>query len=201
MQAGEAIFRRALGDARVRNGAFAGLFAFVAVIQVVGYRHSYPTTQERLDFAHSFGGNQAARLFYGVPHDLTTVGGYASWRVAGILSVFAAVWGVLAAIPRCAQRRTPAARARPRRHRLAPPRVSAALGAVAAGAGLLWVALLAALVVGGLPLRPSAYLALATVSPALVFAGVAPWPASSRPRGGWRSNSPLPPCWSHFFYA
>ena len=49
---------------------------------------------------------------------------------------------------------------------------SAVLGAVGAGAGLLWVALLGGLVVAGLPLGPSAYLSLATVSAALVFAGV-----------------------------
>lgn len=173
MRAGEAIFRRALGDSRVRNGAFAALFAFVAVIQVVGYRHSYPTTQDRLDFAHSFGGNQAARLFYGVPHDLTSVGGYASWRVAGILSVLAAVWGVLAAI-RALRAEEDAGRQElvlagtvSRRRAF-----SAVLGAVGAGAGLLWVALLGGLVVAGLPLGPSAYLSLATVSAALVFAGV-----------------------------
>jgi hypothetical protein len=84
VRAGEAIFRRALGDSRVRNGAFAVLFALVALVQVVGYRHSYPTLQERLSFAHSFGANKAVRLFYGVPHDLTTIGGYAAWRVAGV---------------------------------------------------------------------------------------------------------------------
>ena len=147
--------------------------AFVAVIQVVGYRHSYPTPQERLDFARSFGGNQAARLFYGAPHDLTTVGGYASWRVAGILSVFAAVWGLLAAI-RALRAEEEAGRQElvlagtvSRRRAFA-----AALGAVGAGAAVLWVALLGGLVVGGLPLGPSAYLSLATVLPALVFAGV-----------------------------
>ncbi len=38
------------------------------------------------------------RLFYGKPYDLLTVGGYAAWRVGGVLSIFAAVWGLLAAV-------------------------------------------------------------------------------------------------------
>src|SRR5579862_5576650 len=89
---------RLLAASRVRIVAFAALFGVVAYAQPVSYRRAYPTTADRLAFAHSFANDKAIRLFYGVPHDLLTVGGYTSWRVGGILAVFAAVWGVIAAI-------------------------------------------------------------------------------------------------------
>ena len=51
-----------------------------------------------MGFAHSFADNVALRLFYGEPHDLLTVSGYASWRVGGTLVIVSAIWGVLAAV-------------------------------------------------------------------------------------------------------
>ena len=42
--------------------------------------------------------NKAIRLFYGAPHDLLTVGGYTAWRVGGTLAIFAAAFGLLAAV-------------------------------------------------------------------------------------------------------
>ena len=42
--------------------------------------------------------NKAVELFYGSPHDLLTVGGYAAWRVGGIGALIAAIFGLLAAI-------------------------------------------------------------------------------------------------------
>jgi ABC-2 type transport system permease protein len=93
-----ALARRAFRDARVRTIAFVYLFALYAYIQPAGYRHSYPTITERLSFARSFGPNKALRLFYGEPHDLLTVSGYTAWRVGGTLAIFAAVFGLLAAV-------------------------------------------------------------------------------------------------------
>ena len=52
----------------------------------------------RLAFAHSFADNKAVVLFYGKPYDLLTVGGYSAWRVGGTLAIFAAVFGLLAAV-------------------------------------------------------------------------------------------------------
>ena len=49
---------RAFADARIRTIAFACLFAAVAYIQPVSYRHAYPTLADRLAFAHSFGSQQ-----------------------------------------------------------------------------------------------------------------------------------------------
>ena len=83
---------------RIRTIGFAYLFAAVAYIQPVGYRDAYPKLADRIAFAHSFGGNSAVRLFYGKPYDLLTIGGYTAWRVGGTLVIFAAVWGLLAAV-------------------------------------------------------------------------------------------------------
>jgi putative exporter of polyketide antibiotics len=89
--------RRQIADSRRRTLAFGALFAGVAYIQPVAYRHTYPTIAERQQFARSFADDKAIRLFYGVPHDLLSVGGYTSWRVGAVLAVIAAVWAMLAA--------------------------------------------------------------------------------------------------------
>src|SRR5215475_715479 len=93
-----AVARATARDARVRTIAFAYLFAVVAFIQPISYRHTYPTLADRLSFAHAFGANKAVVLFYGKAYDLLTVGGYSAWRVGGTLALFAAVFGLLAAV-------------------------------------------------------------------------------------------------------
>jgi ABC-2 type transport system permease protein len=168
-----ALFRRAFRDARVRTIAFAYLFAIYAYIQPIGYRHTYATPAERLSFAHSFGANQALRLFYGEPRDVATVSGYTAWRVGGTLAIIAAVFGLLAAVR--------ALRSEEETGRMdlvlsgAVSRRTAflvVLGAIWAGALLLWVAELAGFLVGGLPATGSAYLALATISVIPVCVGI-----------------------------
>jgi ABC-2 type transport system permease protein len=168
-----ALARQALRDGRTRTLCFAALFGLVALVQPLAYRHSYPTVQDRIGFARAFGDNTAVRLFYGVPHDLLTVGGYSGWRVGGFMSIFAGVWGLLAAV-RALRAEEEAGRQElvlagivSRREAFA-----AALVAIAAGAALLWIALFAGLLAGGLPAGGSAYLALAAVSPVPVFVGV-----------------------------
>lgn len=168
-----AISRRLFADSRTRNVTFALLFAFMAYVQPVAYRHSYATLAERAEFARSFGGNASIRLFYGVPYDLLSVGGYTAWRVGGIVSIFAGVWGLLAAV-RALRAEEDAGRQElvlagvvTRRAALA-----AALAAILAGGALLWLAVLVGCVAGGLAVGDSAFLALAAVAPAAVFAGV-----------------------------
>jgi ABC-2 type transport system permease protein len=168
-----AIARRAFLDARVRNACYAALFALVAFAQTRGYASAYPTRRSRLEFAHAFAGNASVRLFYGRPYDLLTVGGYAAWRVGGLLAIFAGTWGILAAV-RALRAEEDAGRTElvlasgvSRRGLLA-----ANLAAICAGAGALWAATLLGLLAGRLPLPGSAYLALATLAPALVFVGV-----------------------------
>ncbi|HTQ69203.1 MAG TPA: hypothetical protein VMI13_10985 [Solirubrobacteraceae bacterium] len=165
-----ALVRRTFADARGRNIGFALLFALVAYAQPAAYRSDYPTLRDRLGFVHAFAGNASLRLFYGRPVDLLSVGGYSAWRVGGILAIFAAVWGMLAAARALRAEedsgRTEILAAGPvSRARLFAASVCGCLGGVL----VLWVALLAGLLAGGLPAGGSAYLALATVVPALVF--------------------------------
>ncbi|HME03952.1 MAG TPA: hypothetical protein VKG38_13100 [Solirubrobacteraceae bacterium] len=173
MSATRAIARRAFADSRTRNLSFTLLFAFVAYANVVGYRDTYPTLADRLGFAHAFGGNASIRLFYGRPYDLLTIGGYSAWRVGGLLSIFAAMWGLLAAVKALRTEEDTG-----RREIVLAGVVSrrqvylAALAAIGAGAACLWLAVFVGLVAAQLPVGGSAYLALAVIAPVPVFAGV-----------------------------
>lgn len=168
-----ALTRRAFRDARVRTVSFASLFAAVSYIQPVTYRHTYPTRLDRLGFARSFGDNKAIRLFYGVPHDLLSTGGYTAWRAGGTLVIFAAVYGMLGAV-RALRAEEEAGRSEIVLSGILGRRsvFCCAMAAVAAGTLLLSVAAFAGLLLGGLPAGNSAYLVLAIICPAPVFAGI-----------------------------
>ncbi len=173
MSAHSAVARRALADSRIRTLCFALLFAGISAANVVGYRKTYPTVADRLRFVHAFGANKSVRLFYGVPHDLLTTGGYAAWRVGGILSIFAAAWGLLAAV-RAMRTEEDAGR-----QELVLAGIvgrggafAAALVAIGVGAVVLWLATFVGLVAARLPAGGSAYLALAVVAVVPVFVGV-----------------------------
>jgi ABC-2 type transport system permease protein len=172
MAAASAIARRRFAEGRVRDLSFALFFLVYALGQTSAYRSTYPTTQERLDFARSFGDNKAIRLFYGVPHDLLTSGGYAAWRVAGILAIFAAAWGLLAAVKSMRAEEDSGheelilASAVGRRTSFA-----ASIAAGVGGATILWAAVWLGLVAAKLPSGESALLALGTCSVYLVFLG------------------------------
>ena len=171
--ASAALARRTLADSRTRTISFALLFAGVAAAQVVGYRKAYPTVAARMQFAASFGANKSLRLFYGVPHDLLTVGGYTAWRFGGFVSIFAAMWGLLAAV-RAMRTEEDAGR----QELVLAGAVGrgaafgAALVAIAVGMAVLWLATFASLAAAGLPAGGSAFLALATVAVVPVFVGV-----------------------------
>jgi ABC-2 type transport system permease protein len=168
-----ALAKRAFRDARTRTIAFAYMFAIYAYIQPAGYRHAYPTLQDREAFAHSFANNDALRLFYGYPYDPTTVSGYSAWRVGGTLAIAAALFGVLAAV-RALRTEEDAGRA----ELVLAGRVgrdtvfSSAMAAIAVGVAILWAAEAAGFIAAGLPVGGSAYLALATASIVPVFVGV-----------------------------
>jgi ABC-2 type transport system permease protein len=164
---------RELRDSRIRIVAFGYVFAVYSFVQPVGFRHTFPDRRSRLGFADSFGVNKGLWLLYGQPHDVSTVSGYAAWRVGGVLALAAAAFGVLAAVR--------ALRAQEESGRmeivLAGPVARgqaywAAVAAILAGTWLLWAAELLGLVAGGVPASGAAYLSLATVSVAAVFAGV-----------------------------
>lgn len=171
--AARALVRRALRDARTRTVCFCYLFAIYGYVQAVGYRKSYPTLADRLAFAHSFGANDALRLFYGYPYDIVSVGGYSAWRVGGTLAIAAAVFGVFAAVR--------AMRSEEDAGRMELVLAGAVTRATAFASGLVAIALcvfgiwsseLAGLLLGGLTVRESAFLALATVCVVPVFAGI-----------------------------
>jgi len=168
-----AIAGRTLADARVRTASFALLFALIAYANAAGYRHSYATLEARIAFARSFGANRAVQLFYGVPHDLLTVGGYTAWRLGGIGSIIAGAWGLFAAV------RALRAEEDAGRHELVLACVVsrkgsyvATIAAVGVGAAAIWFATFLGLVSARLPASGSAYLALATISPVAVFIGI-----------------------------
>src|SRR5574340_737347 len=173
-RASRAVTRRVAGDGKVVTALFALLFAVIAYVNAVGYRRTYPTVQERLELARTFGLNKAVQLFYGRPHDLLTVGGYVAWRLAGFGSILAAVWAVFAVVRALRAEedlgRQEVVLGMPVSRRSA---YTAAVAGVAVGALVLWLAILVALVGAHLPVAGSAFLALATISPVPLFAGVA----------------------------
>ncbi|HTE59944.1 MAG TPA: ABC transporter permease subunit [Solirubrobacteraceae bacterium] len=168
-----ALVRRGTLDARTRTIAFAYLFAAVAYINPATYTSAYPTLSSRLPLADSFAHNKAVVLFYGKAYDLLTAGGYSAWRTGGTLALFAAVFGLFAAV-RAMRTEEDSGRAELVLAGLVGRRTvfASSLLAIAAGIAVLWLAEFAGLVLAGLPAGASAYLALATASVALVFAGV-----------------------------
>jgi polyether ionophore transport system permease protein len=164
---------RGFAESRIRNLAFALFFALYAYAQAAAYESTYPTLADRMQFAESFGDNLALRLFYGVPHDLLTSAGYAQWRVGGVLAIFAAAWGLLAAVKVLRAEedtgRQELVLSGPFGRRSA---FDAGLAAIGTGAVLLWLALFIGLVAGGLAAGGSALMALGTVSVAVVFGGI-----------------------------
>ncbi len=173
MEAAKALALRTFADARVRMISFALLFFGYALANAAGYKKAYPTLADRLGFAQSFGNNSAVRLFYGTPHHLETLGGYASWRVGGIASLAAAFFGAFAAVRALRSEEETgrfelvASGAITRRAAFV-----ARLAAIGATIVVLWLAALLGLAAGGLPAGGSAYLALAIVSVAAVYAGI-----------------------------
>jgi ABC-2 type transport system permease protein len=83
---------------RVRLTVIGLICAAYAAGNVVGYRETYPSVADSVRFARVFSDNIALRLFYGVPHDLATVAGYAEFRVVGILAILTAAWSLFAAV-------------------------------------------------------------------------------------------------------
>ncbi len=92
------VLLHALRGERVRLIVIGLISVLYALANVVGYRQTYPTTADRVEFARAFSDNIALRLFYGVPHDLASVGGYVEFRVMGMLAILTSAWAVFAAV-------------------------------------------------------------------------------------------------------
>ena len=99
-----AVARRVIGDARTRALSFAALFFVVVWANAVGYRSTYPDLTARQNLVATFADNAAARILYGLGHDLTTIGGYTAWR-GWVLTLFAGLFGIFADGRGAAQRR------------------------------------------------------------------------------------------------
>ena len=91
------ILQSSLRLERVRLAVIGLIMVLNAVGNVIGYRDTYPDEASRQQFAAAFQGNLALRLFYGIPRDLASVGGYVEFRVVGMMAVLAAAWAVFAA--------------------------------------------------------------------------------------------------------
>ncbi|HEX5260808.1 MAG TPA: hypothetical protein VFW18_04955 [Gaiellales bacterium] len=170
--------RHAFRIERVRLTVVAAIAALYAAANVIGYRDTYPTLADRVRFASAFRGNLALRLFYGVPHDLASVAGYAEFRLIGLLSVVAAGWGVFAAV------RALRGEEDDGRYELMQAGVigrgalvTAVLAALTVECGVLWLAIAAALLLtgtaaGDLTAAQSIMVAAAAALPGFVFAMV-----------------------------
>ncbi len=173
MAAARAIAGQRFAAGRVRDLLFGLFFLVYAAGQTSAYRGTYATTQERLNFARDFGDNKAVRLFYGVPHDLLTSGGYAAWRVGGIAAIFAAAWGLLSAVKSMRAEEDSGheelvlAEAVGRRTSF-----GASIAAGLVGAAILWAGMWLGLVAAKLPAGESALLALGTAGAGVIFLGV-----------------------------
>lgn len=167
-----ALVRRAARDARARTIGFGYLFAAISYVEPIAYRHTYPTLLDRVKFAHSFANNKAVVLFYGKAYDLLTVGGYSAWRVGGTLAIFAAVFGMLAAV-RALRAEEESGRSEVLLAGVLTrgTMLAAAMSAIALGVVILWLGAFVGLLAGGLPARGSAFLSLAVVSVVPVFVG------------------------------
>jgi len=168
---GRALAQRALGDVRARTAAFSLLFLAIAVANTLGYRSTYPTLADRRRLAFTFGGNKAARLFYGTPHGLETVGGFAAWRAGGILTIFAGFFGLLIAARAFAGEEESGrfelvATGAITRRTAFGARAAALLVALAT----VWLATSVGFAAGRLPVGGAAYLALSVVAVGVVYA-------------------------------
>jgi polyether ionophore transport system permease protein len=88
----------AIRGERVRMAVMTAIAVLYALANVVGYRQAYPTRASREEFARAFSDNIALRLFYGIPHDLASVGGYVEFRAMGMIGILGAAWMVFAAV-------------------------------------------------------------------------------------------------------
>ena len=81
-----------------RSGALWGAVAAVYVVaSSYGYSSTYPTAASRARVASSLGANAGLAALLGPARHLETVAGFTAWRALGVLSVVAAIWGMLLA--------------------------------------------------------------------------------------------------------
>lgn len=89
---------RLIGRRTAGSGAVWGLaFGAYLVYAVLTYAAEYPTHASRLRIGLSLGANTGLVALLGQARQIETMAGFTAWRSVGLLSVLAAVWGLLAA--------------------------------------------------------------------------------------------------------
>lgn len=168
-----ALARRIARDARTRALSFGGLFFAVVWANAVGYTSTYPNLADRIKLVAAFGENKAARMLYGVGHDLVSVGGYTAWRAGGLLALFAGLFGIFAS---ARSMRGEEDSGRTELVLVGALTRTRAYVATLAGVGVtlvgLWISTTAGGLVGGLPLRGSCYFASTLLGVAMVYVAV-----------------------------
>lgn len=80
-----------------RSAAVWGVvFAVYLAASALGYVATYPHAPQRKLLAAGLGSNAGINAIFGPAHRIDTVGGFVEWRGVGLLSLIAAVWGLLA---------------------------------------------------------------------------------------------------------
>ena len=74
------------------------LLAVTAAVVVAGYEATYPHLAQRLLFAAEVRTNLGFQALYGRAFDLSTTGGFAAWRIGGLVSVIVMLWGASSAV-------------------------------------------------------------------------------------------------------
>jgi ABC-2 type transport system permease protein len=75
-------------------GAVMGLYVYAST---VGFTDLAPTPAGRQPFLAALAGNTGLKAMFGVPYRIDTVGGFVTWRAAGVMSLVGALWGLLVA--------------------------------------------------------------------------------------------------------
>ncbi|HEX7633514.1 MAG TPA: ABC transporter permease subunit [Candidatus Saccharimonadales bacterium] len=72
-------------------------FGVMVASKATGFASAYPTEAERAKLAATFGNNIGLNALLGVPHQITSVKGFAVWNSLGIVMLIGAIWGFLLA--------------------------------------------------------------------------------------------------------
>jgi len=73
------------------------VFGLYVIATTVGFIDLAPTSAGRQPFLAALAGNTGLKAMYGVPHRIDTVGGFVTWRAAGVVSLIGALWGLMVA--------------------------------------------------------------------------------------------------------
>jgi ABC-2 type transport system permease protein len=82
----------------IRSGVLWGfVFGLYGAVQALGYATSYKTAGERARLAKEFVSDAAVRAMVGPARNIESVGGFVAWKSLVVLSIVAALWGLLSA--------------------------------------------------------------------------------------------------------